>query len=94
MECEEEEKSLSAREILSEARRKLLKYQRKKPIDHEEIEEFYMNDHDQCPDCNVLIIESFVCIDYNEKIFQCRNCKSYFIPEVEMENTHKRRKTQ
>ena len=30
-----------------------------RPIDHEEIEELYMNYGDQCPKCNVLISEEF-----------------------------------
>ena len=51
------EKGLSQQEILLEAMRKLLKYQRKRPIDHEEIEELYVNYDYQCPNCNVLIIE-------------------------------------
>ena len=72
MECEKE--SLNARQILMEARGKLLKYQRKRFIYHEEIEELYMKYHDQCPDCDVLFIENFQCVDYNKKIFQCRNC--------------------
>ena len=30
-----------------------------RPIDHEEIEELYMNYGDRCPKCNVLISEEF-----------------------------------
>ena len=73
-----------------EASRKLLKYQRKRPIDPEEIEELYMN-YDECPNCNDLIIESFVRKDYDKKLLRCRNCKSYFTPRVK--NAAKRRKT-
>ena len=98
MECEGEEKSLSIREILSEARRKLLKYQRKRwHMMEEEMREFFMNDSDDCPECNALMVENFQCVNAKRYIFQCLNCKSYFIPEgeeEETENPHKRRKTQ
>ena len=79
MECKE---GLCLEEILSEARRKLLKYRRKKwPTEQEEWRERFM-------------VENFQCLD-TRYIFQCCKCKSYFIPDdEEIKNPHKRRKTE
>ena len=95
MECSE---SLNIKEILSEARRKLLKYQRKKwSTEQEDLKERFMYDYDDCPECNALMIENFHCLDTKRYIFQCCKCKSYFIAnedEEETQNTHKRKKTE
>lgn len=87
MECEE---SLSAQQILMDVRRKLLRYQIKRwSTEQEEMTDSLMNYHDECPDCDALIIENFQCVDQKRNIFQCRNCISCFTPEIE--KTNKRR---
>ena len=91
MDCSE---GLNNREILSEARRKLLKYQRKKwSTEQEDLKERFMYDDDECPECNALMVENFQCLDTKRYIFRCCQCKSYSIPDGEPENIHKRRKT-
>ena len=92
MECSE---SLNIREILSEARRKLLKYRRKKWVtEQEDLKELFMYDDDTCPECDALMISHFQCLDTKRYIFQCCQCKSYFIPDEDPKNSHKRRKTE
>ena len=91
----ERSKSLNIREILSEARRKLLKYRRKKwSTEQEDLKERFMYDNDQCPECHALMVNNFQCLDTKRYIFQCCKCKSYFIPDEEPDNSHKRRKTE
>ena len=93
MECSE---GLNINEILSEAKRKLLKYQRKKwSTEQEDLKERFITDVDEkCPECQALMVNNFQCLDATRYIFQCCQCKSYFIPDGEPENVHKRRKTE
>ena len=79
MECSE---GLNINEILSEAKRKLLKYQRKKwSTEQEDLKESFISDDDKCPECQALMVNNFQCLDTKRYIFQCCQCKSYFIPD-------------
>ena len=92
MECSE---GVNINEILAEAKRKLLKYQRKKwSNEQEDLKERFISDDDKCPECQALMVNSLQCLDAKRYIFQCCQCKSYFIPDGEPENLHKRRKTE
>ena len=55
--------------------------QSRPPVDHEEIEELYLNPYysDQCPNCKLYVTEEFYVKDYSKKLFACRNCKAQFI---------------
>ena len=47
---------LNINEILSEARRKLLKYQRKKwSTEQEDLKEGFISDDEKCPECQALM---------------------------------------
>ena len=49
------------------------------PLDHEEVEELYLDYDDQCPNCKLYVTNEFYVKDYAKKLFVCRNCKSHFI---------------
>ena len=58
MECSE---GLNINEILSEARRKLLKYQRKKwSTEQEDLKERFISDDEECPECKALMTENLL----------------------------------
>ena len=91
----EKMKGLHINEVLTEAKRKLLKYQKKKwSTEQEDLKESFISDDDKCPECQALMVNNFQCLDTKRYIFQCCQCKSYFIPDGEPENLHKRRKTE
>lgn len=46
-------------------------------------EENFMNDFDECPECDSLVIENIQSVDKNKIIFKCMNCKELFTPEPE-----------
>ena len=73
--------SLITREILMEARRKLLRYQRKSKST-EVLKDYLIDELDKCPECDCLVQDNFKCIDNTRKIFQCQNCKNLFTPEI------------
>ena len=95
----EKMEGLHINEVLAEAKRKLLKYQRKKwstdgepgkihkrrrcrsPLDHEEVEELYLNPFygGQCPNCKLSVTDEFYVEDYSMNLFACGNCKAQFI---------------
>lgn len=74
-----------------DARRKLLKFQRKRGST-EDLMDCLINDTDECPVCDCLVMENFKCVSKGKKIFQCQNCKEFFTPEIDQSN--KRRKTE
>ena len=47
-----------------------------------------MYDDDECPECQALMVNNFQYLDAKRYIFQCCQCKSYFIPDEEPENPH------
>ena len=68
----EKMKGLHINEVLTEAKRKLLKYQRKKwSNEQEDLKEQFITDDAKCPECHALMVNNFQCLDATRYIFQC-----------------------
>ena len=85
----------SMRKILSEAKRKLLKYQRKKwSTEQVDFKEQFISDDGKCPECSAPLVPWYLLHD-KRYIISCRQCKiSFSLPDREPEKVHKRRKTE